>query len=423
MGCAASQSGGRGTHEHFDSFHDKYLIGKRLGKGKFGQVYEATRARKVQSRNGSEPSIDTARAVKIIDLRLACPSLHKLVGNEVSHWKAVSSSNHCVKFREVWYGEGLCYMIMERCKGSLLRYLEGAMESKFLASSLGYTGYDERFLGEVFLQMLLGIETLHERNIVHRDIEPGNFMVGGVNGCKIKIGDFGSSASMPSTDMLHGECGLAPFMSPEMVSGLGYDFKTDIWSFGVIVYTLLFGKYPCPQMKKFAGGRGQPSFKTSMNLSYNVIAFSMFLLQEDTNARPRVGEVLNMSYMVASRRREHAVGVDLPDLEAVRVHAKNLQAFQAGNEDAATDIDVYLNKLQMDKFDVPIHDFGNEDSRRKSIKSNGTEKSVKSTTSRGRPKTPRRKNLRCAEQVALDSLLAQTSTDSFFEDRSSTCEI
>mmetsp|Transcript_54432 Transcript_54432/g.86207 ORF Transcript_54432/g.86207 Transcript_54432/m.86207 type:complete len:107 (+) Transcript_54432:3-323(+) len=105
-----------------------------------------------------------------MDLRLAGPKLNKMIGKEVSHWKTLSRDEHCVKLNDVWYGNGMCYMVMERCNGTLLQYLDATFE------------YDERFLGGVFLQMLSGIKAVHGRDIVHRDIKPLNFMVGGEDG-------------------------------------------------------------------------------------------------------------------------------------------------------------------------------------------------------------------------------------------------
>jgi serine/threonine protein kinase len=420
MGCTGSHSepvwpeGGKSKSNGGGGFHDTYFVGKKLCSGSVSQVHVATRVKIGQNSNGDE-------AVKIMDLRLAGPKLHKMIGTEVSHWKTLSSDEHCVKLNDVWYGNGMCYMVMERCNGTLLQYLDGTFE------------YDERFLGGVFLQMLLGIKAVHARDIVHRDIKPLNFMVGGEDGSQIKIGDFSLSASMPSTSKLRGECGSAPFMSPEMVSGSGYDFKTDIWSFGVIVYALLFGRYPYPaeelnhrsfkQATELA--EGAPSFKSSLELSCNVIAFSMSLLKRQPNIRTSAADALNMSFMVASCKREHGIGVDLPDLVVARQHAKKLYAFQASDDDGGVShIDTYLNKLQMDKFRVPIQAVPSNGSALPNRFTIARTKSIGSTHSKGSRGTSKKRNSRCARQFALDD--AETSTavgDSSMLDGSWTCNV
>ena len=92
--------------------------------------------------------------------------------------------------------------------------------------------------------------------IVHRDIKPDNLLIqmapntgerAQPRNFAIKLGDFGLSESLsPCTGKtsLKGSVATAPFMSPEMLSRLEYGSKTDVWSAGVMMYVLLYGKFP-----------------------------------------------------------------------------------------------------------------------------------------------------------------------------------
>merc|ERR1719502_912890 len=99
---------------------------------------------------------------------------------------------------------------------------------------------NERTLGKMFAQMLMGISHCHSVSVVHRDVKPDNFLVSqGV----VKLCDFGLSAIIPSGGKNMGKVGgiygTAPFMCPEMLATDWYDEKADVWSFAVIVYAFL----------------------------------------------------------------------------------------------------------------------------------------------------------------------------------------
>lgn len=101
-------------------------------------------------------------------------------------------------------------------------------------------GMDEEDVKFYAANIVLILEALHKKNIVHRDIKAENFLVDADG--YLKLADFGNAKE----EMLNGRraysiCGTREFMAPEMLNAsvLGYDFSQDWWSFGCVLYDML----------------------------------------------------------------------------------------------------------------------------------------------------------------------------------------
>lgn len=93
------------------------------------------------------------------------------------------------------------------------------------------------------LQVLDGLEYLHSQKIIHRDLKLGNLFLN-ENMC-VKIGDFGLATKID----FYGEkkktiCGTPNYIAPEILESKGHSYEVDVWSFGVIIYTLVYGRPP-----------------------------------------------------------------------------------------------------------------------------------------------------------------------------------
>lgn len=94
------------------------------------------------------------------------------------------------------------------------------------------------------LQIILGTKYLHTRRVIHRDLKLGNLFL--TNKMELKLADFGLATKLEfEGDRKKTVCGTPNYIAPEILCGKqGHSYEVDIWSIGVILYTLLIGKPP-----------------------------------------------------------------------------------------------------------------------------------------------------------------------------------
>lgn len=124
------------------------------------------------------------------------------------------------------------YIILEYCtSGSLLNHI---IQNKKTCEE------DAKFIFKQICETLLYV---HKNGIAHRDIKPENILMDG--NMEIKLIDFGFSAFVQHDQLFSTKCGTPNYAAPEVITGLKYDgLKADVWSAGVVLYTLIFGQLP-----------------------------------------------------------------------------------------------------------------------------------------------------------------------------------
>uniref|UniRef100_A0A3B1IJA1 MAP/microtubule affinity-regulating kinase 3 n=1 Tax=Astyanax mexicanus TaxID=7994 RepID=A0A3B1IJA1_ASTMX len=197
-----------------------YRLLKTIGKGNFAKV---KLARHILT--GKEV------AVKIIDkTQLNSSSLQKLF-REVRIMKLLNHPN-IVKLFEVIETEKTLYLVMEYASGGeVFDYLvaHGRMKEKEARAK--------------FRQIVSAVQYCHQKCIVHRDLKAENLLLDA--DMNIKIADFGFSNEFTMGNKLDTFCGSPPYAAPELFQGKKYDGpEVDVWSLGVILYTLVSGSLP-----------------------------------------------------------------------------------------------------------------------------------------------------------------------------------
>jgi len=202
-------------------FADKYAMVGEIGRGGMGIVYRA-----------EDIKLKRAVALKFLPLKfMGAPEARERFIREAQAAAALNHPNICTIY-EVAEVDGQPYIAMEFVEGQSLRQKinRGPMAADTAA--------------DFAVQVAEGLETAHQRGIIHRDIKSANIMVTGKG--QAKIMDFGL-AKVAGESQLTKEVvtiGTAAYMSPEQAQGEDLDMRTDIWSFGVVLYEMLTGQMP-----------------------------------------------------------------------------------------------------------------------------------------------------------------------------------
>mmetsp|Transcript_30832 Transcript_30832/g.72349 ORF Transcript_30832/g.72349 Transcript_30832/m.72349 type:complete len:217 (-) Transcript_30832:137-787(-) len=104
--------------------------------------------------------------------------------------------------------------------------------------------YNEKEARDTCVTLLRAIQYCHSKQVAHRDLKPQNLLLLSTqNDTDIKLADFGFAKSCPNDHSLRTQCGTPGYVAPEILEGVAYGTKSDLWSLGVIMYILL-GGYP-----------------------------------------------------------------------------------------------------------------------------------------------------------------------------------
>uniref|UniRef100_A0AAR2K8L2 non-specific serine/threonine protein kinase n=1 Tax=Pygocentrus nattereri TaxID=42514 RepID=A0AAR2K8L2_PYGNA len=209
--CRNSIASCSDEHPHIGN----YRLLKTIGKGNFAKVKLARH-------------ILTGREVRIADSGTFSLSI---LFREVRIMKGLNHPN-IVQLFEVIETEKTLYLIMEYASGGeVFDYLvaHGRMKEKEARAK--------------FRQIVSAVHYCHQKNIVHRDLKAENLLLDSES--NIKIADFGFSNEFTLGNKLDTFCGSPPYAAPELFQGKKYDGpEVDIWSLGVILYTLVSGSLP-----------------------------------------------------------------------------------------------------------------------------------------------------------------------------------
>ena len=214
----------------------RYSIVGLLGRGGMGTVYRARDTR-----------LDRDVALKFLYRHLTKDdeAEERLVA-EARAAAGLAHPNICVVHEIAETTEGQSFIAMALCDGETLKQ----------RISRGAVPLDEAIA--IATQVSRALSAAHSRNIIHRDVKPGNIMIG-ADGA-VKLLDFGlAKASDVSASRPRSTPGTVAYMSPEQVRGEPVDERSDLWSLGVVLYEMLTGSRP------FRGQGDRATMKAILN--------------------------------------------------------------------------------------------------------------------------------------------------------------
>ncbi|KAM3133531.1 hypothetical protein pb186bvf_014373 [Paramecium bursaria] len=204
---------------------ENYSLLEVIGQGQYGKVYKALNIKNNQ--------LVAVKVVKIEKFK-EVPKLEEFTMNEIQTLARINNP-YVLKFIEMLKSSRNYYFVYEFCNGQTLEQViqeQGVLPEK---EALNY-----------FKQILAAFQSLQKENIIHRDLKPSNIMLH--NG-QVKLGDFGFCKALNTPeDLSQTMVGSPIYMAPEILKGLDYTMKADIWSLGCVLYELLYGV--CPYEEK-----------------------------------------------------------------------------------------------------------------------------------------------------------------------------
>ena len=159
-----------------------------------------------------------------------CDETLKLFLNEANMHKKLEHPN-ILKFLNAEIHDSKFYMILEYCKYGSLHDLIKKQNSVTFSKIKFF-----------FKKICLGLEYLHSKKIIHRDLKLENILLS--KNKEPKISDFGWASSLKKINKRTTFCGTYEYMAPEVFESEKYDFSVDIWSLGILLYEMYHKKTP-----------------------------------------------------------------------------------------------------------------------------------------------------------------------------------
>ncbi|KAG7390794.1 hypothetical protein PHYPSEUDO_006616 [Phytophthora pseudosyringae] len=309
---------------------DVYEVLERIGEGSYGKVYKA-----VNKANAE------VVALKVVPVESEDRAAFDELTREIRILERCESP-FVVQYRGSFSYEAQLWIAMEFCAAGSLADLH-ALRGRHVLS--------EAEIAAVCANVALGLDHLHSRGLIHRDIKAGNLLLNGDG--VAKLADFGVSAQLTATVGKRRTVIGTPFwMAPEVIQEAQYDCKADLWSLGITALELAEGEPPLAHMHPMRAiflipNRAPPELREPNKYSTEFRDFLAVCLKKDPQERASAEELLrhpfiarNVDRLRANSSRAAASGarmVGLPVLQELVEQSLELvhEARQRGVEDEA----------------------------------------------------------------------------------------
>ncbi|KAM3141863.1 hypothetical protein pb186bvf_005949 [Paramecium bursaria] len=257
-----------------------YQKGKFLGKGGFAKCYEFIHEGQIL-------------AAKMISKATLTKSRQRMkLMSEIKIHRSLNQQN-VVNFVHYFEDAENVYILLELCANQTMNEL---LRRRKRLTELEVQCY--------LIQILNAIRYLHNQKVIHRDLKLGNLFLS--DKMEIKLGDFGLATQLDfEGDRRRTICGTPNYIAPEILeSKNGHSFEVDIWSFGVIAYTLLIGKPPFEtnDVKTTYRRIKMNAYQFPDNITISPQAKNLIqkILQTDPSKRPTLDEIQQHEFFIGN---------------------------------------------------------------------------------------------------------------------------
>ncbi|KAM3144951.1 hypothetical protein pb186bvf_002956 [Paramecium bursaria] len=253
---------------------------RHLGTGAFGEVYQI-----------KDTQTQKYYACKIISkTKMITHKVENMIKQEILIQQSLSHKN-VLKLIECQEDNDYIYIILEYCSKGCLTFPN--------------TPLPQEQIFNIIVQIMQGLDYIHQKQIIHRDIKLENILIH--EDGTLKISDFGWATTLQNVKPTSVICGTTQYMPPEAVMKKNHDQKVDVFSLGVLIYTLLHAQFPFkgPNQETIIGEILNKQILLNKNLDEDLQIAIQAMLTKKAEIRPTVQQLFISKYMKREMRRNN----------------------------------------------------------------------------------------------------------------------